>query len=146
MKSIYIQPFITDAQKSWVTSELAILPHHLQSTYINGLKTLETFQHQPLDFQNDVTVLPRTAQSINFILHFCIRCISNNQIDKFSTKGRLHWYLDFRNHEAFIFLVIVHVFIKVSRVFMLWKPITTVPKVGSIKKGEGPIQHRFGKI
>ena len=96
--------------------------------------TFETFQHQPLDFQNDVTVLPRTAQSINFILHFCIRCISNNQIDKFSTKGRLHWYLDFRNHEAFIFLVIVHVFIKVSRVFMLWKPITTVPKVGSIKK------------
>ena len=138
--------------------------------------TFETFQHQPLDFQNDVTVLPRTAQSINFILHFCIRCISNNQIDKFSTKGRLHWYLDFRNHEAFIFLVIVHVFIKVSRVFMLWKPITTVPKVGSIKKEKGqfntvlaksskwnnnipkliqissyiyrilPIQHCFGKI
>ena len=105
MKSIYIQPFITDAQKSWVTSELAILPHHLQSTYINGLKTLETFQHQPLDFHIDVTVLPWTALCNKFILHFCIKCIWNVQIVKFSTKRRLPWNLDFKNHEAFIFCV-----------------------------------------
>ena len=99
MKSIYIQPFITDAQKSWVTSELAILPHHLQSIYINGLKTLETFQHKPLDFHIDVKVLPRTALCNKFILHFCIKCIWNVQIVKFSTKRSFPWNLDFKNHE-----------------------------------------------
>ena len=125
MKSIYIQPFITDAQKSWVTSELAILPHHLQNTYINGLKTLETFQHKPLDFHIDVKVLPRTALCNKFILHFCIKCIWNVQIVKFSTKRRLPWNLDFKNHEAFIFWCkYLHVIIKVSWVFMLQKLIT----------------------
>ena len=72
-------------------------------TYINGLKTLETFQHQPLDFHIDVTVLPRTALCNKFILHFCIKCIWNVQIVKFSTKRRLPWNLDFKNHGAFIF-------------------------------------------
>ena len=134
MKSIYIQPFITDAQKSWVTSELAILPHHLQSNYINGLKTLETFQHQPLDFHIDVKVLPRTALCNKFILHFCIKCIWNVQIIKFSRPkedsleiltskimGPLFFGVSTCDHKSFMSIHATKTDNPFSPVFIPWK-------------------------